>query len=189
VFVDNIQAIESIVEDICVSLNGIMFVRATGKFTFRYLHAPKAIDETIPREEIFEEPVIDYAGDDFLSSVVLYYDRDHEARESRIHLDKSLEASFVAAYGTTRRYEAETLLNALADAQALATNLLATYCRVAEWTAILTDISHIQLELVDDVTVNLDRASKARFGEVDFRVYGIRKNLMDGVVELTLRKI
>jgi len=42
---------------------------------------------------------------------------------------------------------------------------------------------------MDDVTVNLDRASKPRFGDVDMRIYGIRKDVMAGIVELTLRGI
>jgi hypothetical protein len=50
-------------------------------------------------------------------------------------------------------------------------------------------IEHIQLELMDDVAVNLDRAGKPRFGDIDMRVYGIRKDVMAGRVELTLRGI
>jgi len=189
-FIDQNQAIESAIEQICVSLNGIMFLKSNGKFTFRYLHRAKSIKETITREEMSEEPVLRYASDNFLSSLILGYDRDYDKNESLTHLDDSLEAEFRSLYGMTYRYEAETLLNSLADVQALAANLLAIYAKVPQWTTIkLTNISHIQLELLDDVTVNLDRASKPRFGSVDMRVYGISKDVIAGVMDLTLRRI
>ena len=186
-FIGESQAIEAAIEKVCVSLDGVMFVKGDGRFTFRYQHAAESIVETIGREEMFEEPELRYASDNFLSALRLGYDRDHDEGALLTHVDDSLDATFQALYGMTYRYEAETLLNILADVEDLAASLLATYARVATWTRIQTSIEHIQLELMDDVTVNLDRAAKPRFGEVDMRVYGIRKDVMAGTVELTLR--
>lgn len=188
-FIDTNRPIENAVEETCVSLDGVVFPKANGKLTFRYLHAPKSVKEVIPREEMFEEPAIRYASDNILSALALGYDRDYAGDASLTYADDSLNAAFQALYGMTSRYEADTLLNSLADVQALAASLIAVYAQIPQWTIVQTNISHIQLELIDDVTVGLDRASKARFGNVDMRVYGIRKDVMAGAVELTLRRI
>ena len=166
-----------------------MYAKSNGKFTFRYLHAAKSVVETITRAQMFAEPSVRYASDNFLSSLVLGYDHDYGEDELLLHVDDELDAEFQALYGMTHRYEADTLLNTEEDVEDLAERLLATYAQVARWVPVMTSIEHIQLELMDDVTVNLDRASKPRFGDTDMRVYGIRKDVMAGTVELTLRGI
>lgn len=47
----------------------------------------------------------------------------------------------------------------------------------------------VQLELLDDVTANLDRDESPWLGDVDLRVHGITKDLMANLIELELREI
>jgi hypothetical protein len=188
-FTNKNTKIESIVEEICTTLNGVMYAKSNGKFTFRYLHAAKSVVETITREQMFAEPSVRYASDNFLSSLVLGYDRDYGEDEPLLYVDDAMDAEFQALYGMAYRYEADTLLNTEEDVENLAEHLLDTYAQVARWVPVTTSIEHIQLELMDDVAVNLDRAGKPRFGDIDMRVYGIRKDVMAGRVELTLRGI
>lgn len=188
-FTEKSAKIESIIEGICKSLNGVMFAKSNGKFTFRYLHTPKSIVETIKKTEFFEEIEADYPSENYLSTVALEYDKDYGENELLTYIDDSLEQELLDTYDVSYRYEAETLLRIPEDVQALATNLLNTYAKIAQWVTLSTNISHVQLELVDDMTVELDRINKTWFGDTDMRVYGIRKDVMAGKVELTLRAI
>jgi hypothetical protein len=188
-FIPSSATIESVIEKICLSLNGVMFAKSNGKFTFKYLHAAKSITETLEKSEFFEGITANYPSDKYVSTIVLTYDKDYGENKLLTYIDDSLEQTLLDTYDISYRYEAETVLRSLADVQTLATNLLNTYAKIAQWVTLMINISHIQLELIDDVTAELDRRNKTWFGDTDMRVYGIRKDVMGGKVELTLRKI
>jgi hypothetical protein len=159
-FTDKSAKIESIIEEICVSLNGVKYAKSNGKFTFRYLHAPKSIIETIEKSEFFEGLEADYPSNNYLSTVVLAYDKDYGENKLSTYIDDSLEEELLDTYDVSYRYEAETLLGSLTDVQALDGNLLNTYAKITQWITIMVNISHIQLELLVDATVELDRLSR-----------------------------
>lgn len=188
-FTDILVTIEQLIERVCQSLNGIMFAKSDGKFSFQYFHIAKSIDETIGKFERFGQFRIWYPSEFFISSVALSYDEDFDENEFKNYVSAPNEATLEDTYGIIRRYEANLLLTTLSDVQTLATNLLNIYAKIPRWVNLLTHISHIELELLDDVTANLDRDESDWLGDVDLRVYGVRKNILDGTVELTLREI
>jgi len=188
IFVPESTAIETIVGQICQSLNGILFAKANGKFTFRYLHRVTSVLESIPKEEFLSKPKLSFPNNQFASTVVIGYDHDYSENVDLLHVDASQEANMVNTYGISRRHEIQTLLNSLADAEALATNMLAEYAQIPEMVEVDVPISHIELELLDDLTIEINRAHETWLGSITMRVYGITKDLLRGALNFVLRR-
>lgn len=187
---NKLYKIEDVLEQIFNSLDGIMYVMSDGKLTFRYLHELRNPTDTVKLDEQFGELEFSFPSQgNYISSVLIGYDRDWAENEHLTYLEDADEGVLDNQYGITNRFELDTLLVDEADVITLAENLMNVYGGIFRHVRISTDKAHIELELIDDIYVVLDRAEKTWFGTQNMRVWELERDPFNGTEELVLRQM
>lgn len=185
IFIDKPTEISKIIEKIGVSNFGNFIDKDDGKYSFRIFDRQAASTRTITVSEIFGEPNISWAGSRFLTKVKVGYAQDYSEKQFAWYEDDTAESDVHAENKKYQEKEPETYLVNAADAQSLAEDYIDLMKSIRGVVNVTVGTKHMDLEIMDIITITLDRRQSAWFGELRCQVIGLRKNLMSGKVDIT----
>jgi len=183
------KSIIDLIENMSLSVFGNFIVQGDGLYTFRLTDNSAASSKTILRDEQLTEPSAEYDSTEFLSSVIVKYDKDQDSGDYIEYPDTSRESDVHDNYKTYREKEFETLLKDAADAATLASAILDEMESIRPVFPVVTKTHVIDLEIMDNVTVQIDRKSSAWYGNNKCEVVGISIDLDANRVQLDCKYI
>ncbi len=188
-FIEKEKSIIDIIGDICKSIPGSMVVQDDGLYTFKIRDPAKVPAGTIEVMELLEPLGVVYDSEEYLSSVLVQYNKDWKNNDYVTEIDTSQESAIFQLYKAYREKPFETLLVTEADAETFATTILDLAGTIEPIFTITTKTQNINLELEDVIDAELYIFSDGTYGTVRCEVIGIEKNLTNYTVTLTLRRI
>jgi hypothetical protein len=188
-WVEDKKDIATIIEDISISNFGSFIVKNDGLYTFRMTDNERTTAKTIVRETQLEQPSADFKSEEFLTSVIIAYDKDQAEDEFIEYPDTSRQTTVFNNYSTYREKVFETLLTTAADGSALASSILDLTDSIVPTFSVKTKTQNIDLLLLDNVILQVDRMQSTWFGNTKAEVVGIVYNLDDYEVDLQCRFI
>ena len=96
------EKISSIISKIATSNFGNFIIQDDGLFNFIKLVRSAAADETVLLNEYFDEPIIDFDGNRFISKISIGYAKDHANNEYRWYVKDDLEDEILAMKSVER---------------------------------------------------------------------------------------
>jgi len=184
--INDYEEINCIISNIALSNFANFIIRDDGRYTFRILDRAAAAEETVYLDEYFDEPVIEYAGSRFLSSVKIGYAKDYENKEYRWYVKDDLEAEIVAEYKKHRSIEPETYLVNETDAQWLAEKYMDLMRSVRGIITTRTGVQNNEFEIGDIKNLVLDRRDRGWEGSLKTEIIGLQKDLL-GTGKVTIK--
>jgi len=183
------KTIIACIEEMSLSVFGNFIVKGNGLYTFRLTDNIAAVKRTILRDEELTEPEAEYDSTEYLTSVVIGYDKDQDSGDYIEYTDSSRESDVYADYNTYREKEYETLLKDAADATALASTIMDEVEEIKPVFRVVSKTQAIDLEIMDNVSVQIDRKDSAWYGRNKCEVVGIGIDLDANRVDLSCRLI
>jgi len=194
VSVDDDKALQKVIEQICVDIDGIFFFKDSGVYTVRLYDANRAITKVIKQDEWLGQPSIDNNGSEFLSSVIIKY--NHNLADNRYEQYENInyKAEVFDTYKTYKTTTIETNLTSLADAQAKSESIMSISKLVGDIVTrsipYTTDIEIMDFVVCAPMSRTMTKNGVAITPEYGvYEVIGINKNLDDYQIDLTLRFI
>jgi hypothetical protein len=178
-----------VIEEICLSNFGHFIVQGDGKYTYRETDTSAASTKTIEVDELMVPPKAQYKSAEYLTSLIINYDRDEDENEYVEYPYSSEESEVYNLYGTYREREFNTLLVDSADAEALALKIMALFNRIRQVFSVTTKVQTMDVDLVKNVEVRMDRVSKEWYGLAKCQVVGLSYDFNMNRVNLDLRYI
>lgn len=188
-WVDGKKDIATIIEELSVSNFGSFIVKNDGLYTFRMTDNDRAIAKTITRETQLAQPAADFKSEEFLTSVIIAYNKDQAGDDFIEQPDTSRQTTIFNKYSTYREKVFETLVTNAAAASALGSSILDISESIVPTFPVKTKTQNIDVLLLDNVIVQTDRMQSTWFGNSKAEVVGIVYNLDDYTVELQCRFI
>lgn len=188
IVIDKAREVFSIVEQLCASFLLNMIPKDNGQFTLRMYDPARAVSQTFAVDELLEVPTLSYDTSQVISSIAVRHSKRWSVDEyDRLH-DTSREAESFGMYGRYREEEFDTLLTTATDAQTFADAMQDLQGRTIKTFDVPFKMQPFELEIMDFVSVDLSRPSKAMLGVVTAEVIGKRVTASTGVV-LTCRMV
>lgn len=183
------RSIADIIEDLSVSNFGNFIVKPDGKYTFRTVDFDRATATTITKEQQLNMPVADFDATQFLSSVIVNYDKDQQEDDFIVLPDTTRESAVFNTYGTYREKEFDTAITNASDAAAFGSAVMDFSEAIVPIFNVTTKTQNIDLVLMDNIALEVDRVESTWFGLRKVEIIGITYNLNDFQVQLTCRDI
>ncbi len=127
VCVDDDKELQKVIGDVCSDIDGYFFAQDDGKFSIRIYNESRVMSGIIPTWHFQSTPKKENNGDEYLTSAVIKYKKDHE-EDTWLQYEclEYYDAAF-ARYKTERKKTFETNLVTEAQAQQKARTIL-QYC-------------------------------------------------------------
>ena len=174
---------------ICVDIDGIFFPKDDGLYSIRIFDIDRASTATILKDDWKTPPTIKNNTDEFLSSVVIKYNKDQAENEYSEYDNTDYEEDTYDTYKSKQSTEIITGLTTLSDATAKSESVMSTSKIVTDTVTRAVSFEFYELEIMDFITCD----PKARRSEVGtpaiWEILGINKDLDLWTINLTLRYI
>jgi hypothetical protein len=189
IVIDEPTALIDVINDISKSIYGIFVVESDGKFSFRIYDPDRAVNTSIVKEDLLNNIKVKYDSKEYLTSFVVRYNR----RWSKNSWDRTIinadEADLFIKFKNYRSKTFDTLLTTSADATTYAARITTLTNDVVPTFTFTVPLKYVNLELMDTVNVELDRAAKTWFGNTKVLLIGINRNFNNNTITLTGRFI
>lgn len=181
--------LSKLIEQVCVDIDALFFAHDNGLYTIRIYDADRTPVKTIYSDEWMDEPTIDNNSDEFLSSVIINYNKDQSSDEYYTYEETSYIDEVFDIYKSKQSKTIETGLTTEADAILKAQTIMESSKLVQDIVKRSVKFQHYDLEIMDFVICD----PRCRVSGVEvpaiWEVIGIAKDLQNYVVQLTLRYI
>jgi hypothetical protein len=188
-FIDDDIAVSTLIERICISLNGIFEVQDDGLFTFRIYDSDRVPVLEIEDDEWLGEPNIDIDATQYLSQVTVRYDRNVNQNYYRRVVYDDEEAAILAKFQVSKSRTIETGLTSEADATIKAQRIMEIAGDITPIVSWKTKTQNITLNIMDFIYASVNRITSEVVPRSKWEVIGIRKGTVDAEVQLTLRQV
>lgn len=183
------EDVKKAIERICLCNFGCFMVEGDGRFTFRKSNVSAAPVKTIEIDEELTRASARYNSAEYLTSLVINYDKDQGDNEYVSYPYKEKEAEVFLLYKTYREKEFNTILTSEADALALALDIMSQADRIRPVHPVTAKTQAIDLRICDNIVVRVDRRDKQWYGLCVCEVIGIGLELIANKVQLDLHFI
>lgn len=146
-----------VIEDVCVLNQGIFDVLADGRYTFRTSDENRPPTHEIKEDELLQDPFIDRPSDEYLSSVVIGYSKDLEAKEYEEYNNTDFESEVYGRYGKYRSKIFNTALENETDAIALSNTIMNRSKFIFPKVSLRTKVQNIQARIMDNTLYECKR--------------------------------
>jgi hypothetical protein len=182
--------INKALEQICVDIDALFFVKDNGCYTVRIYDSNRASSATILKDDWTNQPEIENNTDEFLSSVTIKYHHKQSSNSYRTYVNTVYEQDVYDMYKSKQgEKEIATNLTSLTDAQAKSETIMAASKQIYDVVKRSVHFDFYGLEIMDFVTCDpYVRISGAETPAI-WEVIGIDKNLDSWSIALTLRYI
>jgi len=188
-WIDSKKTIIDIIEELSISNFGNFIVQSDGKYTFRMTDEDRATAKTIVKTVQLAQPAADFKSEEFLTSAIIKYNKNQAEDEYIEYPDTSRQTEVFNKYSTYREREFETNITNATDAAALAVDILdLTDTIVAIFTA-KTKTQNIDIQLLDNIILQVDRMQSEWFGNRKCEVIGITHDMDNYQTTLQCRDI
>ena len=183
------KEISKIIENCCIASDVCFMVQDDGLFSARIYDTDRIPVKTIYTDEWIEPPVLSLDEGQFLSSVIIKYNKDQKEGKFYQYLNDTYESDVVYNYRSYNQKTFETILVNESDAIAKSESIMELSKNITEVITRKTGCQNIELSLMDFIVA----APSTRVGGVEFwgiyEVLGITKNLEQFHVELKLKYV
>jgi hypothetical protein len=188
-FIDERMSIIDVINKISTSLLGLFYITDDGKYSFKYTDYDIDSVKTISKEELLDFVEAIYDSEEYLTSVIVKYSPHQESGRHRRVIEDSLEESIYETYKVYRSKEFETIIDNATDAADYATRRQTFSKQIRPEFEIELGYHHSDLELLDNITIEMDRVYTDWYGLIKCHIIGIEKDLNDYKVILKLKYI
>lgn len=172
-FIDEVSSIvDSVIQPICISNNGIFDVLADGRFTFRRVNVSRLPTHTIYRDELLDDPDFSYPSDEFLSTISIKYAPRYLFDKWSFEKNIDYRTDVLARYGRDQSKEFETALTNSADAAQLSTDIMERSEVILPVVTARTKTQFYDVKLLDTIRLDVGR-NLAEKNLIFFEVIGI----------------
>lgn len=189
IFINDDLEISELIEMCCTTEDGMYLIQDDGKITFRTSDDSKAISLTIYEDELLTDPEIDPRTNEYLTSVIIAYAKRYKEKRFLKKLNNTYEQTVLNSYGRYKQRTIKTLLTTSADAVTKAEAVMQSSKTIPIIVDIETGLQTSELEIFDTINAEIDRPDKTLFGMAKYEVLGVRKRLLDGKINLTLKYV
>lgn len=188
VSVDDDKKLQDVIQQICVDIDGLFFFKDTGVYTVRIYDANRSVAKIIYQDEWQSEPDIENNGNEFLSSVIIRYNKNIKVNKYEQFENVNYKATVFDTYKTYKTATIETNLTSLVDAQAKSESIMSI-------SKLVGDIITRSIPYCTDVEIMdfIAASPVTRLTETpDYNVYeviGITKNFDKFEIALTMRYV
>jgi len=185
------KPIIDVIGDICANgIQGDFFIDGNNKFNLKIVRETDPSGQTLFRNQILENPIIEDSPDNIITSSLIGYNKDWANNEYRLLLDTSHEDTIFDRFPVYKQQRFDTLLTLASYAQSYSdivfdksddTETLLKI-KVPGWACIDCEISDI-------VTVYADRTAQDWYMRCKCEIININKDFNEHIVSLTLRLI
>lgn len=195
VSINDNKKLQEVIEKVCVDIDGLFFFKDTGIYTIRIYNANRAVTKFIyPDEWTDKTPTIENTGSEFLSSVIIQYNKNQKEDKYEQYENVNYKSTVFETYKTHKSATIQTMLTSLADAQAKSESVMSISKLVGD--VVSRSIPYCtDIEIMDFIVCAPDSRLKDQKG-IDitpvynkYEVIGINKNLEQFEIQLTLRYI
>lgn len=175
------------IEKCCIANDSIFLVQDDGKYTLRQYISNKLPRRTIDYSEWIDEPSITIDEKEFLSQVVIKYNRHVEEDTWYKYLNTDYEAEVIRRYKATQSKELNTILVDEEGAIEKSESIMMFSKNIREVVSRSTKTQNIDLEIMDFI---IAEPLKRIYGENRLAIYeiiGIQKNLSKMSVKLDMQ--
>ncbi len=183
------KSIVDVIEDLSVANFGNFIVLPDGKYTFRTIDFDRATAGSIIKEQQLTMPGVVFDSSQFLSSVIVNYDKDQKENDFIEYPDTTREATVFTTYGTRREKEFDTVITNATDAASFGTAVMDLSEEIPTVFRTTTKTQFVDLVLMDNIALQVDRVGSTWYGTRKVEVIGITYNMDEFRVDLTCRDI
>lgn len=181
----------NIIQNICSSVFGIFFITPDNLFSFKIVNITEDVVATILADDILNSHRFSYDPTQVISSARIGYDRDWTTTTNpyTFYTNTDEETAVFLKYKTYNQKEFLTVLPDLSSATEFGMKIMDYTKDVHAVFEITTSMQFYYLEISDMVSVEVKRATTDIFGTATAEVIGVRYNLADLTMNITLRKL
>lgn len=146
-----------IIEDISKSILGLLIIQEDGLFNFSFRDIEASISNTIYIDNFISPVSVDFAGDEYINSARVKFDKDWSEDFGRFVVDDSKKEKLFGKYRKNSERQFDTLLTEDSDASSLASEAIDAFGGVFPTYTIETKTNFIGLNLFDVIYIENKR--------------------------------
>jgi hypothetical protein len=182
--------VKKALEKVCIDIDGLFFQHDDGLWTVRIYDSDRTPAQTIEFDEILEgSPAIDGNEDQFLSSVIIKYNKNQSTGSYSTYENTLYEAEVFAYYKALQTKTLETGLSDLASAQAKSESIMAFSKYIQDIVKIKVGFEFYDLEIMDFVICDPIRRRSGTEIKGVYEIIDINKDFNNFRIQLTLKYI
>lgn len=192
-WISDLTEITSVIEQICVALDGVFIPQPDGRFTFRSYDEDREPVRTIYPDEWLDLHKISYDAAEFLSSCVIKYNQNYNPGEDEAdyytYSNRVYEAAAVRQYKMYQEKEFETCLTDDADAVAKSEVIMGRSKIITPLVENKTKTQNVDLEIGQFVVADHGRPNATTRSWGVYEVLSVGLNLTKAEVSLKLKYV
>jgi hypothetical protein len=177
------------IEKVCVDIDALFFAKDSGLYSIRIYDADRTPVKTIYKDEWTDEPQIDNNSDEFLTSVIINYNKDQSNDEFYTYEETAYIDDAYAIYKSKQSKTIETGLVTEAAAILKAQTIMDRSKLVQDVVKRSTKFQNYDLEIMDFVICDPRCRKTGTEVPAVWEVIGINKDLTNFEIQLTLQYI
>jgi len=182
--------VKKALEKVCIDIDGLFFMHDDGLWTVRIYDDDRTPAQTIEFDDILEgSPAIDGNEDQFLSSVIIKYNKNQATGSYSTYENTLYEAEVFAYYKALQTKTLETRLSDLASAQAKSESIMAFSKYIQDIVKIKVGFEFYDLEIMDFVICDPIRRRSGTEIKGIYEIIDISKDFNNYRIQLTLKYI
>jgi len=182
--------VKKALEKVCIDIDGLFFQHDDGLWTVRIYDSDRTPAQTIEFDEILEgSPAIDGNEDQFLSSVIIKYNKNQSTGSYSTYENTLYEAEVFAYYKALQTKTLETGLSDLASAQAKSESIMEFSKYIQDIVKIKVGFEFYDLEIMDFVICDPIRRRSGTEIKGVYEIIDINKDFNNFRIQLTLKYI
>ena len=182
--------VKKALEKVCIDIDGLFFQHDDGLWTVRIYDSDRTPAQTIEFDEILEgSPAIDGNEDQFLSSVIIKYNKNQSTGSYSTYENTLYESEVFAYYKALQTKTLETGLSDLASAQAKSESIMEFSKYIQDIVKIKVGFEFYDLEIMDFVICDPIRRRSGTEIKAIYEIIDINKDFNNYRIQLTLKYI
>jgi hypothetical protein len=177
------------IEKVCVDIDALFFAKDSGLYSIRIYDADRTPVKTIYKDEWIDEPQIDNNSDEFLTSVIINYNKDQSNDEYYTYEETAYIDDAYAIYKSKQSKTIETGLTTESAAILKAQTIMDRSKLVQDVVKRSTKFQNYDLEIMDFVICDPRCRKTGTEVPAVWEVIGINKDLTNFEIQLTLQYI
>lgn len=183
------KALNKAIEQVCIDIDALFFSKDNGLYTIRIYDANRTPVKEIEFDEYIDEPAIDNNSDEFLTSVIIKYNKNQSGDTYYTYEETAYIQDAYEVYKSKQSKTIETGLTTEADAILKAQTIMDSSKLIQDVVKRTVKFQHYDLEIMDFVICDPRRRTLGTDTKAIWEIIGISKDLMNFTVQLTLRYI
>jgi len=182
--------VKKALEKVCIDIDGLFFQHDDGLWTVRIYDSDRTPAQTIEFDEILEgSPAIDGNEDQFLSSVIIKYNKNQATGTYSTYENTLYEDEVFAYYKALQTKTLETGLSDLASAQSKSESIMEFSKYIQDIVKVKVGFEFYDLEIMDFIICDPIRRRSGTEIKGIYEIIDISKDFNNYRIQLTLKYI